>query len=837
MSEEIKHYGVKRRSGRYPWGSGEDPQRSRDFLSEVDELSLKGLSEKEIASKLGMNTSELRNKKAWANEVRKNVLMDSIKSRSERGDSNTKIANDLGVAESTVRNYKNKQDQVKTKQIDNITDTLRNSVEDHEYLDVGVGVERQMGISRAKLKASIAKLKEEGYVEHEIYVKRLTDPSKYTTVKVLTKEKDYKIVRDNSDKIRPVEAWTDDGGLTLQNMGPVKPVGWDRLGIRYGDKGGADMDGVIELRRGSTDLDLGGKQYAQVRIQVGDGHYLKGMAIYSDNLPDGVDMMFNTNKKSGTPKTKVLKELKKRQDGTVNTDNPFGALIARQRGAINVVREEGDWADWSSKLSSQMLSKQPTKLVKERMNATFKKLEMDYDEISRLTNPVVKKHLLEAYANELDSKARHLKAQGLPRTKSHVLLPFPDMKTNEIYAPGYKDGERVALIRYPHGGIFEIPELTVNNRGPAKGVIQNAIDAVGIHPSIASKLSGADFDGDTVTLIPNNSRKIKTSRSLKELKNFDPQMYKTDNPVKIRTQTQMGLVSNLITDMTIKGASQSELARAVKHSMVVIDSEKHNLDYKASARDNAIGALTKKYQGHKSPTTGKQSTAASTIVSRSKKQDRKTKKYLIDEIYERDGNVNALSSGTAVENVYANYVNKVKGLNSKVKKEAQSIPPLKRNPRAAKVYEKEVKSLDSKLNKALLNAPKERQAQILASNTYYKNLNYDMTSDQKKKLRAQALAGARSKVKAKKEMVEVTTKEWEAIQSGAVSNNKLDLILNNTNMDNIKKLATPKTNTKLSTAKASRAKSLMRSGKYTQAEIAASIGISVSALRDLVNEG
>lgn len=836
MSEEIKHYGVKRRSGRYPWGSGEDPQRSRDFLSEVDELSLKGLSEKEIASKLGMNTSELRNKKAWANEVRKNVLMDSIKSRSERGDSNTKIANDLGVAESTVRNYKNKQDQVRTKQIDNVTDTLRNSVEDHEYLDVGVGVERQMGISRAKLKASIAKLKEEGYVEHEIYVRRLTDPSKYTTVKVLTKEKDYKIVRDNSDKIRPVESWTDDGGLTFQKMGPVKPVGWDRLGIRYGDKGGADMDGIIELRRGSTDLDLGGKMYAQVRIQVGDGHYLKGMAIYSDNLPDGVDMMFNTNKKSGTPKTKVLKELKKRQDGTINTDNPFGARIARQRGALNIVREEGDWADWSSKLSSQVLSKQPTKLVKERMGATFKKLEMDYDEISRLTNPAVKKHLLEAYANELDSKARHLKAQGLPRSKNHVLLPFPDMKTNEIYAPGYRDGERVALIRYPHGGIFEIPELTVNNRGPAKGVIQNAIDAVGIHPSVASKLSGADFDGDFVTLIPNNSKKIKTGRSLKELKNFDPQMYKTDSPVKIRTQTQMGLTSNLITDMTIKGASQSELARAVKHSMVVIDAEKHNLDYKASARDNAISALTKKYQGHKSPKTGKQSTAASTIVSRSKKKDRKTKKYLLDEIYERDGNVNALSSGTAVESVYVNYVHKVKGLNAKVRKEAQSIPSIKRNPRAAKVYDKEVKSLDSKLNRALLNAPKERQAQILASNTYYKNLNYDMTRDQKKKLRAQALAGARSKVNAKKKMVEVTPKEWEAIQSGAISNNKLKLILNNTKMDDIKKLATPKTNTKLSTAKASRAKSLMRSGKYTQAEIAASIGISVSALRDLVNE-
>ena len=67
------HYGVKRRSGRYPWGSGEDPyQHSGDFLTRIENLHKKGMSEKEIAYSLGMSTGELRNAKSNAkNEQRR----------------------------------------------------------------------------------------------------------------------------------------------------------------------------------------------------------------------------------------------------------------------------------------------------------------------------------------------------------------------------------------------------------------------------------------------------------------------------------------------------------------------------------------------------------------------------------------------------------------------------------------------------------------------------------------------------------------------------------------------------------------------------------------------
>lgn len=840
MTDDVLHSGVKRRSGRYPWGSGKDPQRSMDVMARKDELSAKGLSQVEIAKELGMNTTQLRNALAVANSERKNIIMDQVRSRAERGESDTKISEDLGVSESTVRNYKKKMYEVQTKQVNNIVDSLRSSVDEHEYLDIGAGVEIQMGISKAKMKAAVSALEADGYTQHKIYVRRLTDPSKYTTVKVLTKEKDLEVVKKNSDKIRPVESWTDDGGLTMLGIRPIENISWDRVHIKYGDEGGVDKDGVIELRRGVKDLDMQDKRYAQVRIGVDGTHYLKGMAMYSDDLPPGKDIVFNTNKPKGTPREKVLKPLKD------NPNNPFGATIkqGRQLGALNIVNEEGDWLKWKSPLSAQFLSKQPVSLINERLNVTFDKILADHAEINSLTNPVVKKHLLEAYANELDGKVKHLKVQALPNTKGHVILPFPDMNSNEVYAPGYNDGDRVVLIRYPHGGIFEIPELTVNNKGPAKKTLGNAVDAIGIHPSVASKLSGADFDGDTVYVMPNNSKKIKVSRSLPELKDFDAIAeyqvdYDTITPK--RKQTQMGIVSNLITDMTIKGASQSEIAKAVRHSMVVIDSEKHKLDYKRSAADNGIAALQTKYQTHIG-LDGKTHKGASTLISKSKRMNsveeenpitgkiKKTKVALVDQV----DDARMLSSGTAKENLYADYINKVKAIRNTTLKEAESIPPIKRDKEVAAKYASEVKSLNDKLNIALLNAPKERQAQIYAANAYYTNRTDDMEPDQLKKLKAQAIATARIKTGAGKEHIVIEPKEWEAIQAGALSNEMLTNILKNTNLDVVKKLATPQQSSALSSAKVARANLLFDKG-YTYAEVASSMGVSVAALRSAIN--
>lgn len=872
MSDELLHYGTKRHSGRYPWGSGKDPQRSFDFLSFVDQERAKGLSDVEIAKSIDVSTTEFRKQVTIANHERREIVGQSVYAKVDRGMNNTEIAKELGISEGTVRNYIKNRYVVKTKQLDNIAAELKAAVDKYGYLDVGPGVEIQMGISRDKLKAAVKMVKEqEGLESHKVYLKRLQNNSQSLTLTVLTKEKDIGVVLKNTDKVRPIQSSTEDGGLTFKKVRKPKSIDWDRIDINYGDKGGEEKDGVIELRRGVDDLSLGTKRYAQVRIAVDGTHYLKGMAVYADDLPDGVDVRFNTNKPSGTPREKVLKPLKG------NDFNPFGATIQKQRGAINIVNEEGDWNTWSTKLSAQFLSKQPKSLVKERLDITYDELEAEYKVLQSLTNPVVKKHMMASYADGLESKARHLKVKGMPKTKSHVILPFPDMNPNEVYAPKYKDGERVVLIRYPHGGKFEIPELVVNNKGPARKKLGNAEDAIGIHPTVAKKLSGADFDGDTVSVIPNPNKKIKTSRALDSLQNFDPvQSYQVpdDSPKMLRKknpktgkmesigltitpdnkQREMGIVSNLITDMTIKGASDSELARAVRHSMVVIDSEKHKLDYKQSAIDNGISALQNRYQTHYNPVKGKTSKGASTIVSQSKsvvekvtgpKAEEYAKKVLKDTgkklnvvkgidipLIDYVSDVGSLSSGTAVEEEYVGYIKKVKSLTNDVRKKVHATKTPKRDPEASKKYAAEVDSLEKKLNVALLNAPKERQAQIMATSTYHrtlKEMNYDMDKDQKKKLKSQAVADARQKTGAEKKLVDITDKEWEAIQNNAISPSKLSKILNNADMEKVQKLALPKQESVLSVGKLNKAYALLNNG-YTYAQVAESLGVSVSTL-------
>ena len=140
--------------------------------------------------------------------------------------------------------------------------------------------------------------------------------------------------------------------------------------------------------------------------------------------------------------------------------------------------------------------------------------------------------------------------------------------------------------------------------------------------------------------IPTHDRagkvKIASRPPLEGLEGFDPKMnyqgekktgsdgkehwYRDGREYQLmkKTDTEMGKISNLITDMTIIGATDDELARAVRHSMVVIDAEKHHLDYKQSEKDNNIQALKQKYQ-IKVDENGKiKYGGASTLISRAK---------------------------------------------------------------------------------------------------------------------------------------------------------------------------------------------------------------------------
>ena len=645
IAEDIlMHYGVKRRSGRYPWGSGDSPyQHSGDFLSRVEELKKDGKTDKEIADEFNLSSTEYRISKRVAKNERRRLDVDHAKSLKKDGLNNSQIGKEMGINESSVRSLLNENSEIRMNRAAKTAEKIKEEVEKKGMVDVGKGVERELGISEPTLQEAVSILELEGYNRYGVGVPQATNSKNKTTMAVLCKpDITYGELYKNRENIQSLDDYHSvDGGSTYNKREYPASVDSKRVHIRYGDEGGRNKDGVIEIRRGVKDLDLGNSHYAQVRILVDGTHYLKGMAMYSDDIPDGSDIVFNTNKKSGTPKMEVLKAIK-----TEDKDNPFGAYIKangqsyyddpkgkyidpltgkkQSLSAINKLKEEGDWESMSKNLSSQFLSKQPMPLIKKQLNLTYADKNDEFEEIMALTNPTVKRKMLETFADECDGAALHLKAAALPRQKTQVILPVNSVKETEIYAPNYKNGEQVALIRYPHGGTFEIPVLTVNNKNVgAKKILGLPVDAVGINAKVAERLSGADFDGDQVIVIPTNEKvHILSTPQLDGLKDFDAKnSYPYHEGMKVMsksyTQKQMGMVSNLITDMTLKGATDDELARAVRHSMVVIDAHKHKLDYVQSAKDNGIAELKQKYQSHIDE-NGKESTGASTLLFKEK---------------------------------------------------------------------------------------------------------------------------------------------------------------------------------------------------------------------------
>ena len=628
------------------------------------------------------------------------------------------------------------------------------------------------------------------------------------------------------------------------------------------------------------------------------------MAVYSDDMPDGVDVVFNTNKKKNVDKMDVLKNIKD------DPDNPFGSLIKaggqsyytdkngkRQLSLINKRADEGDWDDWADALPSQFLGKQSLSMAKKQLNLAKTDKLAEYDEICSLTNPTVKKHLLQKFADSCDSAAEHLKAAALPGQKYHVIIPITSLKDTEVYAPNYENGTKLALIRYPHGGTFEIPILTVNNKhAVAKKLLgTDVIDAVGINSKVAERLSGADFDGDTVMCIPTHDRagkvRITSTPALEGLKDFDPKSSYPERPgmkYMKNTGTQMGVISNLITDMTLAGADEKELARAVRHSMVVIDAEKHKLDYKQSEIDNNIAELKRKYQAHVDADGNVRYGGASTILSRAKGEASVLKRqgspkinikgeewydpskpegsyiyktaddvsYDVTKVNKRTGETTTVTKYKTqkitrmaktddayslvseakhpMELVYADYANSMKSLANKARKEMVSTGKIAYSKTAKDAYQTEYDSLMDKLNTALLNTTRERAAQRKANAEVNAKRQADSTMKpgDVKKASQQALTKYRSEVGSvsrRDRSIKITDKEWEAIQAGAISENKLKQILNNTDVDNLRQRATPRTTTTLSQTKINRIKALS-SSNYTLSEIANKLGVSTTTV-------
>ena len=948
----LAHYGILRKSGRYPWGSGNTPlQRSKTFLDIVDQhRKVDGMTESQIAKAYSrredappdddtpvFTVADLRALKSRAGTEIKLEQIRTAQRLREKGMGASEIARQMStdekrVSESTVRSLLEPGRLEKLDTLQKTAEMLKRQVAEKEFVDVGASVEKdlpigdnpdvRMGISPDKFKTALSMLKEEGYNVWPVHQKQV-GTGEMTRYLVLTKPGvSKKEAFANRDKIRLIAEKTDDGGKTWHDSGFKDPLNIDlkRVGIKYKEDGGADADGVIYVRPGKADLDLGKARYAQVRIAVGGTHYLKGMAVYKDDLPPGVDLQFNTNKSNTGNKLDALKPLKKiKETGEVDRELPFGAVIkeggqilgknGKPKSVMNLINEEGDWDTWSKNLSHQFLSKQRPELAEDQLAFTFERRLEEFAKIKSLTNPLIKQKLLETFSEETDSAAVHLKAANMHRQATKVLLPSNYVKPDEIFAPTFDNGERVALVRFPHAGTFEIPNLTVNNRSRNVAKLfggRDVPDAVVIHPKVAQRLSGADFDGDHVVVIPNKRGEIKHTPALDGLKSFDPQKYSVPPGPKSRKypdgkpsitpsqkQQEMGKVSNLIADMTIRGASAEEKARAVRHSMVVIDSEKHNLDFKASERDNGILDLKRRYQGIH-PRTG-QPRGASTLLTKAGAQvhpvkrkdalagpgvtrlsvgtiDKKTgRKVYVDTgerkrvqitdpitkkkrwvetdeparfrskgLAETTDAYSLISEGrgTHIEQIYADHSNRLKAMANDARKEAINVKLTPYQPSAKKVYAHEVDQLKSALNLAEKNRPLERQAQVVANRmvSLKKRANPEMDKDELKKVRGQSLREARLRTGAGKERIQITDRQWEAIQAGAVSTEMLRGILRNTDVDIIRQRATPRVKPVMTTAITARAKNLLARG-YTFAEVSDALNIPMSTLKSGVSEG
>lgn len=918
IEDVMIHYGVSvmdgapgRGSGRYPWGSGENPnQRTDTFLSRYREYAGQGLTEKEIAEKMGTTTTKLRVQLSYAKSQKRMQMVDQAKTLRKEGKSLNEIAEIMGFDnDSSVRSLLNENAETRMRQSTATADKLRELVQEKGFLDVGPGAERELGVSRTKFDQALYILEMEGYDTFNRRIPQATNPAQKTTLKVLTPPgTKYSEIYDAS-KIHSVGDYAisyDDGETFHKPFEFPSSLDSKRLMINYAEDGGIQKDGVIEIRRGVKDLDMGNLHYGQARILVDGTHYLKGMAVYADDLPDGVDVRFNTNKTKDVPMMDVLKKVKRDKDGNVDRDNPFGSLIKEKGGQsyyigddgkehlskINWRAVEGDWGEWADKLPSQFLAKQPIALINRQLKIAIEDKQAEFDEIRSLTNPTVKRKLLEDFADGCDKNAVTLQAAALPRQKYQVILPLNSISENEIYAPNFNDGETVALVRYPHGGLFEIPILKVNTKNTeGKRVIgTNPKDAVGISSKVAERLSGADFDGDTVMVIPfGKGYKIASQPELEGLKGFDPKVEykipagdtKTKRMTDANTQKQMGVVSNLIMDMTLAGASTEELARAVRHSMVVIDAKKHDLDYKRSESDNGIAELKRKYQGHFDE-NGQYHEGSATLITRAKSEisvpkrqgsgvidpetGKKTYKTADDLYYEtsrvdkKTGEVITKQKmrtqqstkmaetddaytlvsyrRTKAELAYAEYANKLKSLANEARKEMKATGTLKYSPEAKKAYEPEVTRLQSALALANSNKPRERQAQVLANARIKEKIEADpdLANDKKmlKKVSQQAIVAARQQVGAKRHPITISDKEWEAIQAGAISDNVLSQILDSADIDNLRQRATPRANNELSSGKIALIKARAASG-YTNAQIAESLGISASTVSKYLN--
>ena len=328
--EFLEHVGVSKRdgakigSGRFPYGSGEHPfQHLEGLYGEYRKLHAKGVSDSEIGKQFNMSSGDLRARLAYYQTIKNSKAIEDCVKYADKGLTNLEIAKKMGISATTVANYLKASTKVRESKIISTRNALKNKIDEVGWVDIGKGTENWMGIKRTMLDAAATTLYDEGYEMYSDLRVKQGGSGNFTNLKVLAKPGMTRgdVLRDKDNMYATMaDVHSRDGGSTYDKKGPPVNVDSKRIEIRYGDDeiSGTDMDGVIELRRGVKDLDLGNAHYAQVRIAVDGKYYAKGMAVYADDLPDGVDIRVNSNKPRSGGIAKALKEQKS------DPMNPFG---------------------------------------------------------------------------------------------------------------------------------------------------------------------------------------------------------------------------------------------------------------------------------------------------------------------------------------------------------------------------------------------------------------------------------------------------------------------------------------------------------------------------------
>ncbi|MBP5594896.1 MAG: hypothetical protein J6Y02_05905, partial [Pseudobutyrivibrio sp.] len=307
-------------SGRYPLGSGAYPfQHDASFEAERNKWAkIYDNDNTKIAKAMNMSTVEFRNRVTMNKEAIKAEKQEQIAERLAKGYTPSAIARELNMPEPTVRYYiKNKENYLGRKTAMTTAIKLKELVDSKGMIDIGAGAEIELGVSKEMLRAAAAVLSADGYsVINNLQVPQATNPGKYTNLKVLappgTTKKfafnnmediqsvaDYDVYKQHAIEQHP------DFERTKYGMYYPQSISSDRVWIKSPKYGGTDEDGMIYLRRGVEDISLGKSNYAQVRIAVDDKMYLKGIAMYSDDIPKGYDVVYCSSKPDSWSKEEV----------------------------------------------------------------------------------------------------------------------------------------------------------------------------------------------------------------------------------------------------------------------------------------------------------------------------------------------------------------------------------------------------------------------------------------------------------------------------------------------------------------------------------------------------